>query len=131
MLGRKKKERTEDNALSLVIDFVILFCSAEFGTVPNLSFLSEHTSLEDDLGITERDAENFIEDFVYEFDLDPADFRLGSYFAIEPDEEKDFATPVRKFLFGKREHIPVAKKDRQKLTLGMLAQAVVKGSLSW
>jgi len=45
--------------------------------------------------------------------------------------EEGFDTPVRNFLFGKREYRSIAKKDRRKLTLGMLAEATVRGSLSW
>lgn len=134
---RKKERRIKEDALGLVKDFVVEFYCAEFGPSRDLSFLSEETSLEGDLGITERDAEQFMDDFVHEFDLDPADFSMANYFAVGPEEteEEDFAAPVRRFLrrilYGKREYVIVAKEERKKLTLGMLAQALVTGSLSW
>jgi len=123
----------KEDPQGLVEEFVISFCDMELGITLDKSSLSEETSIEDDLGITERTAEEFMDDFVHEFDLDPVDFRLSDYFAMEPveEEEEDFATPVRRFLFGEREYTFVAKKDRKKLTLGMLAQALTNGSLSW
>lgn len=78
--------------------------------------ISEETDIENDLGLTGNDAEEFIADFSEKFKVDISEFDFKSYFLAEGIDFSSF------FNF-------FSPKKRKKLRLLDLHEAVKKGKL--
>ncbi len=90
--------------------------------------LHQSTRIEDDLGITGDDADEFIYLVCKEFKISADNFTFGKYFGSE-NEWTDFITPLIR-LFTKSKKIPLEKSQRHSLTLGDIEYCVLNGVLS-
>jgi len=86
------------------------------------SVINKNTELEEDLGITGDDADEFLYDYSKKFNVDMSDFVINDYFLAEGEDPFQI---VSSWLLGKK----IKKNGRKRLTLGHLEDAVKKGKL--
>jgi hypothetical protein len=84
--------------------------------------ITKHSSLEDDLGVTGNDAEDFMELFVENFKVDYSGFDTAKYFSNEGFDLLGITTLVRKLLGSS-----TSKKSSYKLTVRDLEDWVIRG----
>jgi len=108
-------------------DFIYEFYKGYYGKDLLLKLTNE-TEIEKDLGITGDDADDFLKELVEKFNLDYSSFDGNKYFGYE-HESFDVFFPILRFIFGKKKFLPRAKKDREKLTIGKLNEAIQTGKL--
>lgn len=89
---------------------------------PKKREITADMELEEDLGITGDDADEFIMTFSERFNVSTKNFKSSDYFASE--SEDPFQT-VAGWLFGKK----LKKNGRKRITLGDLEKAVEEGEL--
>ncbi|HPF10364.1 MAG TPA: DUF1493 family protein [Flavobacteriaceae bacterium] len=84
--------------------------------------LNRETELEENIGLTGDDADEFLSDYAEKFNVDISEFIFNDYFL---EEGEDHFQTIASWFFGQK----IKKNGRKRLTLGHLEDAVRKGKL--
>ena len=88
--------------------------------IVNNKAITRETKIEDDLGVTGDDSDEFLIAFGKEFNVDVSKFPIGNYFGDEGDQ---ILPAIIRMFTGKK------KRQTKKLTIGHLEKAVMAGRL--
>lgn len=98
----------------------LVFFIREQAVLSNKKDITKSLTLEGDLGITGEDAEDFMRSFFERFKVDQGDFVFERYFNGEGFQPFGIIAMI----FSKK----IRKKyEKEKLTLGMLEAAILRG----